>query len=86
MTALLKEISALMGETAAVRKDLRELESTLAIKLHEAREDRDRYIRAFNRLEAAVSHHAAATEHFREVHDEGLYHARGKVLASLARG
>lgn len=86
MTEVLKEIASLMKETAAVRGELREIESTLALKLHDAREDRDRYIRAFNRLEAAVTHHAAATAYFREIHDEGLYHARAKVLQSLARG
>jgi hypothetical protein len=45
--------------------------------------ERDRWIRAFNRLEAAISHHKR-DEGFPDVHDEALYHARDRILSDLA--
>lgn len=50
----------------------------------EYREQRDTWVRLFNRLEGAVSHHRKATEHFREVHDEALYAAHDRVLKAAA--
>lgn len=51
-----------------------------------ARDERDRVRRLFNRLEAAISHHAKATVDFREVHDDALYAARDRVLRDDAEG
>lgn len=50
------------------------------------RAERDAIRRLFNRLEAAVSHHRAATGEFRSGHDEALYVARDKVLRDYAGG
>lgn len=54
----------------------------------EYREQRDHWVRLFNRLEGAVAHHKNATKDFREVHDEALYAAHERVLkaASLSAG
>jgi hypothetical protein len=42
-------------------------------------DDRDRWIRLFNRLEAAISHHKRDNKFVDEA-DEALYHARDKIL------
>ncbi len=52
--------------------------------LREAREERDRYIRLFNRLEAAISHHEKA-DRFQDDNDLALYAARDKILKDAAR-
>ncbi len=47
--------------------------------------ERDGWIRAFNRLDATVSHHQQATRKagFEDTHDEALYAARARVLRSV---
>lgn len=40
---------------------------------------RDHWIRMFNRLDAAISHHAK-TDRFKDDHDEALYAARDRIL------
>lgn len=47
-------------------------------------DERDRWIRLFNRLEAAVSHHKKASAEFPQTHDEALYKARDKILKDAA--
>lgn len=47
------------------------------------RADRDRYVRLFNRLDAAISHHKAA-ERFPDDHDEALWAARDRILRAAA--
>jgi len=44
---------------------------------------RDRWIRLFNRLEAAISHHQQA-DRFKDDHDEALYAARERILRDAA--
>lgn len=51
----------------------------------EYREQRDGWVRLFNRLEGAVAHHRRATTAFREVHDEALYAAHDRVLRDASR-
>ncbi len=46
--------------------------------------ERDRWIRLFNRLEAAVSHHKRATGEFATDADEALYAARDRILRDAA--
>lgn len=46
--------------------------------------ERDHWIRLFNRLEAAVSHHRKA-DRFKDDHDEALYAARARILKDAAR-
>lgn len=46
--------------------------------------ERDHWIRLFNRLEAAISHHKNATAAFPQTADEALYKARDKILADAA--
>jgi hypothetical protein len=45
--------------------------------------DRDKWIRAFNRLEAAISHHKRDND-FADLEDEALWHARDKILRDVA--
>lgn len=45
-------------------------------------DSRDAYVRAFNRLEAAITHHKR-DEGFPDVHDESLYVARARILSAL---
>lgn len=51
-----------------------------------ARNDRDRWVRLFNRLEAAVSHHKRDTAGFATDADERLYAARERILRDAATG
>ncbi len=48
--------------------------------------ERDRWVRLFNRLDAAVTHHQKATREqgFTEVHDDALYAARARILRDAA--
>lgn len=51
--------------------------------------ERDRYIRLFNRLEAAISHHRKAHESgqfFADVPDEALWKAQDKILKDAGEG
>lgn len=48
--------------------------------LERMRDERDRWIRLFNRLEGAVSHHKKASGDFPQAHDEALYKARAQIL------
>ena len=52
--------------------------------------DRNRYIRLFNRLEAAVSHHKKAHtpegRYFADDPDEALWKARDKILTDACEG
>lgn len=51
---------------------------------HRWRDERDAWIRSFNRLDAAVSHHQKATrESFVEAHDDALYAARARITRDL---
>jgi hypothetical protein len=50
----------------------------------EAIRERDRWIRLFSRLEAAVSHHKAAKGAFADDADDALWAARDRVLRSAA--
>lgn len=47
-------------------------------------QDRDRWIRLFNRLEAAVTHHKRDTAQFTTDADERLYAARERILRDAA--
>ncbi len=42
-------------------------------------DERDRWIRLFNRLDAAITHHQQA-DRFKDDHDEALYAARDRVI------
>jgi hypothetical protein len=49
--------------------------------------DRDHYVRLFNRLEAAISHHKKAHDSgqfFTDTPDEALWAARDKILKTAA--
>jgi predicted HAD superfamily Cof-like phosphohydrolase len=46
--------------------------------------ERDRWIRLFNRLDAAISHHER-DDRFRDDHDEALYAARRRVLKDAGK-
>jgi hypothetical protein len=50
------------------------------------RDERDHWIRLFNRLEAAVSHHKRATGGFTTDADDALYAARDRILRAAAKG
>jgi hypothetical protein len=41
---------------------------------------RDAWVRRFNRLDVAITHHKNATDGCRDTHDEALYAARDRVL------
>jgi hypothetical protein len=45
-----------------------------------------RWIRLFNRLDAAVSHHQAATGQLRTDADDALYAARDRIVHDAHRG
>jgi hypothetical protein len=50
---------------------------------------RDRYIRLFNRLEAAISHHKKAHDSgqfFADTPDDALWAARDKILRDASEG
>lgn len=49
------------------------------VPMEDLRADRDRWIRLFNRLQGAVSHHRNA-DRFKDDHDEALYKAMDAVL------
>lgn len=49
-------------------------------ELEAVRTERDRWIRLFNRLDAAVTHHKHATGAFATDADETLYAARERIL------
>jgi 1,2-phenylacetyl-CoA epoxidase PaaB subunit len=50
-----------------------------------AEAERDRWVRLFNRLEAAVSHHKkASARRFVDDHDEALYAARDRICRDAA--
>jgi hypothetical protein len=49
----------------------------------ELRAERDHWIRQFNRLDAAITHHRAA-DRFKDDHDDALYAARDRVLKDIA--
>lgn len=53
------------------------------VAAREAILDRDHWIRAFNRLEAAISHHKKA-DRFQDDNDLALYAARDRVLRDAA--
>ena len=61
----------------------------LAAAYDKAIADRDRYIRLFNRLEAAISHHKKAHlpegQYFADDPDEALWAARDKILADACK-
>ncbi len=48
--------------------------------------ERDRWIRLFNRLDGAISHHQTATRTvgFVDTYDEALYAARARILRAAA--
>ena len=48
-------------------------------------EERDHWIRLFNRLEGAVAHHRKTNE-FVETYDEALYAAHDRILKAAAKG
>lgn len=48
-------------------------------------EQRDRWIRAFNRLDAAVSHHKRDCQ-FADAEDEALWATRDRILRDLGGG
>jgi hypothetical protein len=50
-----------------------------------AAEQRDRWIRLFNRLQGAVQRHRDA-DRFKDDHDEALYAAMDRVLRDAAEG
>jgi hypothetical protein len=50
----------------------------------EACAERDRWIRLFNRLEAAVTHHKRDTAGFASNADDSLYAARDRILRDAA--
>lgn len=47
-------------------------------------DERDHWIRLFNRVEAAISHHKKATATFATDADEALYAARDRILRDAA--
>lgn len=47
-------------------------------------EQRDEWIRLFNRLDAAISHHEKA-DRFKDDHDEALYKARQRILRDAGK-
>lgn len=49
------------------------------------RDERDHWIRLFNRLEATVSHHKSATGEFATDADEALCAARDRILKDAAK-
>ena len=49
----------------------------------ELQQQRDAWVRAFNRLDAAVSHHKRASDRFATDADEALYAARDWIVKSL---
>ena len=53
-----------------------------------ARDDRDRFHRLFNRIEAAITHHRRDCEanDVPDTHDEALWAARDRVLRDSAEG
>ena len=61
-----------LGDTMA-------LANTLEAERDEAREQRDHWIRLFNRLEAAISHHKRDSG-FADANDESLWYARDRIL------
>ncbi len=54
------------------------------VKLAAVIADRDRWVRLFNRLDAAVSHHKKATAIFESTFDEALYAARDRIMRDAA--
>lgn len=55
------------------------------VRALEARDDRDAWVRHFNRLQAAVQHHRDA-DRFKDDHDEALYAAMDRVLRDATKG
>lgn len=53
-------------------------------RLTAEQDDRDHWIRVFNRLEAAISHHKRDTAGFATDADEALYAARDRILRDTA--
>lgn len=45
--------------------------------------DRDNWVRLFNRLDAAVSHHRKSPR-FKDSHDDALYHAQDRITRDAA--
>ncbi len=56
----------------------------LVTMLNQAKQHRDHWIRLWNRLEAAISHHKKATADFATEADEALYAARDRILRDAA--
>lgn len=48
------------------------------------RDERDHWIRLFNRLDAAISHHRKSP-HFKDRHDEALYAAADRILRDASK-
>jgi dsDNA-specific endonuclease/ATPase MutS2 len=57
---------------------------TLRRAYNASEDERHRWIRFFNRLEAAISHHKNARGDFTDLADEALYKARDKILRDAA--
>jgi hypothetical protein len=53
------------------------------MRAEKAEAERDRWIRLFNRLEAAISHHERH-DHWKEEPDVALYKARDSILRAAA--
>lgn len=53
-------------------------------RAEKATEERNRWIRAFNRLEKAVCRHEDATVEFRTENDEALHAAHKSVMRDLS--
>lgn len=74
------DAAALAKRVELVGDQIDALEAKVETGLTKAVAERDRWRRLFNRLDAAITHHKAATEPFGSNADESLWAARDRVV------
>lgn len=87
MSDISTRLAAKCNEMMSAR--LEELARACYLKVNQVQKDRDMYIRAFNELENAVTHHRRVmTEDLGNPAqwDEALYRKRDRILIQLSQG